>query len=408
MAIKAQKGTKDVLPSESWKWQYIESEWAKICAEYGFKELRTPIFEATELFNRGIGDTTDVVQKEMYTFNDLGGRSITLKPEGTSPAVRAFIESNLYAETQPTKVYYNTPCFRYEKPQAGRLREFHQFGIENFGTHSMLADAEIIALGHDWQTPVYTWSDDHMTCTATQECGNDADHTITEVATVTVTKEGGEDVYTATFTNPVFETQTYRNTPSLDITISEFGFLSLYADKAYIVPKGLTAYIYTGMNGKNLVRENIDVIPAYTGVFFSGTPNKTYTLYETETQTTYPTNMLHGYLIDTKVDNPNVHYILSKNVVNGKPGLLWPLGTDKGVGEFTTRGGKAYLEIPVALGVAPRYYTMRGEACDEVTAVDETQVNGDGKYYDILGREVREPQPQQIYIHNGQKILYGE
>ena len=87
---------------------------------------------------------------------------------------------------------------------------------------------------------------------------------------------------------------------------------------------------------------------------------------------------------------------------------MWPLGTDKGVGEFTTRGGKAYLEIPVALGVAPRYYTMRGEACDEVTAVDETQVNGDGKYYDILGREVREPQPQQIYIHNGQKILYGE
>ncbi len=268
----------------------------------------------------------------------------------------------------------------------------------------------IIALGHDWQTPVYTWSADHMTCTATQECGNDADHdhTITEVATVTVTKEGGVDVYTATFTNPVFETQTYRNTPSLDITISEFGFLSLYADKAYIVPKGLTAYIYTGMNGKNLVREDIDVIPAYTGVFFSGTPNKTYTLYETETQTTYPTNMLHGYLMDTKVDNPNVHYILSKNVVNGKPGLLWPLGTDKGVGEFTTRGGKAYLEIPVALGVAPRYYTMRGEACDEVTAVDETQVNGDGKYYDILGREVREPQPQQIYIHNGQKILYGE
>jgi hypothetical protein len=266
----------------------------------------------------------------------------------------------------------------------------------------------IIALGHDWQTPVYTWSNDHMTCTATQECGNDADHTITEVATATVTKEGGVDVYTATFTNTIFETQTYRNTPSLDITISEFGFLSLYADKAYIVPQGLTAYIYTGMNGKNLVRENIDVIPAYTGVFFSGTANKTYTLYETETQTTYPTNMLHGYLIDTKVDNPNVHYILSKNVVNGKPGLLWPLGTDKGVGEFTTRGGKAYLEIPVALGVAPRYYTMRGEACDEVTAVDETQVNGDGKYYDILGREVREPQPQQIYIHNGQKILYGE
>ena len=145
MAIKAPKGTKDVLLNESYKWQYIEKEWAKI-----FREISTPVFEATELFNRGIGDTTDVVQKEMYTFNDMGGRSITLKPEGTSPAVRSFIESNQYAETQPTKVYYNTPCFRYEKPQAGRLREFHQFGIENFGTHSMLADAEIIALGHDF------------------------------------------------------------------------------------------------------------------------------------------------------------------------------------------------------------------------------------------------------------------
>lgn len=150
MAIKAPKGTKDVLPEESYKWRFIEAEWAKICSEYGFKEMRTPTFEATELFNRGIGDTTDVVQKEMYTFQDLGGRSITLKPEGTSPAVRAFIESNQYAETQPTKYYYNTSCFRYEKPQAGRLREFHQFGIENFGTASMLADAEVIALGYDF------------------------------------------------------------------------------------------------------------------------------------------------------------------------------------------------------------------------------------------------------------------
>ena len=150
MAIRAQKGTRDMLPQDAYKWQYVEDEWRKICSEYGFKEIRTPEFEATELFNRGVGDTTDIVQKEMYTFNDLGGRSITLKPEGTSPAARAFIESNLYAETQPTKVFYNTPCFRYEKPQSGRLREFHQFGIENFGTHSMLADAEIIALGYDF------------------------------------------------------------------------------------------------------------------------------------------------------------------------------------------------------------------------------------------------------------------
>lgn len=112
--------------------------------------MRTPTFESTELFNRGVGDTTDIVQKEMYTFEDMGHRSITLKPEGTSPAVRAFIESNQYAETQPTKYYYDTSCFRYEKPQAGRLREFHQFGIENFGTSSMLADAEVIALASEF------------------------------------------------------------------------------------------------------------------------------------------------------------------------------------------------------------------------------------------------------------------
>ena len=152
MAMKAPKGTKDMLPQDAYRWQYIEDEWAKICSEYGFREIRTPVFESTDLFNRGVGDTTDIVQKEMYTFEDMGGRSITLKPAGTSPAVRAFIESNLYAETQPTKIFYDTPCYRYEKPQAGRLREFHQFGIENFGTPSMMADAEIIALGYDFLT----------------------------------------------------------------------------------------------------------------------------------------------------------------------------------------------------------------------------------------------------------------
>lgn len=150
MAMKAPKGTKDVLPKDSYKWQYIEEKWNKICSEYDFKEMRTPTFESTELFNRGVGDTTDIVQKEMYTFEDMGHRSITLKPEGTSPAVRAFIESNQYAEVQPTKYFYDTSCFRYEKPQAGRLREFHQFGIENFGTSSMLADAEVIALANDF------------------------------------------------------------------------------------------------------------------------------------------------------------------------------------------------------------------------------------------------------------------
>lgn len=150
MAIKAPKGTKDTMPRDSYKVQYIEKEFSELCRLYGFGEVRTPMFESTELFNRGVGETTDIVQKEMYTFEDFGHRSITLKPEGTSPAVRAFIESHDYAEMQPTKYYYDSPCFRYERPQAGRLREFHQFGVENFGTPDMMADAEVIALASDF------------------------------------------------------------------------------------------------------------------------------------------------------------------------------------------------------------------------------------------------------------------
>ena len=150
MAIKAPKGTKDTMPRDSYKVQYIEKEFSELCRLYGFGEVRTPMFESTELFNRGVGETTDIVQKEMYTFEDLGHRSITLKPEGTSPAVRAFIESHDYAEMQPTKYYYDSPCFRYERPQAGRLREFHQFGVENFGTPDMMADVEVIALASDF------------------------------------------------------------------------------------------------------------------------------------------------------------------------------------------------------------------------------------------------------------------
>ena len=152
MLTNAPKGTKDILPDQIHKWHYVEEQWKDICRRYGFKEVRTPVFEHTELFTRGIGDTTDVVQKEMYTFEDHGGRSITLKPEGTSPAVRAFIEHKQYAEVQPTKYHYITPCYRYEKPQSGRLREFHQFGIEVFGTPNMMADAEVISLGYDFLT----------------------------------------------------------------------------------------------------------------------------------------------------------------------------------------------------------------------------------------------------------------
>lgn len=134
MAIIAPKGTKDTLPAQVYKWHYVEQKFSEICEKYGFREIRTPMFEHTELFKRGVGDTTDIVQKEMYTFEDYAGRSITLKPEGTSPVTRAFIEHKQYAEVQPTKYSYITPCFRYEKPQSGRLRAFHQFGIEIFGT----------------------------------------------------------------------------------------------------------------------------------------------------------------------------------------------------------------------------------------------------------------------------------
>lgn len=144
MKIQGPKGTRDVLPSESYKWQYIEKKIRDLCSIYGYKEIRTPVFEHTELFQRGVGETTDIVQKEMYTFLDKGGRSITLKPEGTAPVVRSYIENSIFNETQPTKMYYITPCYRYERPQAGRLREFHQFGIEVFGTQDPYIDAEVI------------------------------------------------------------------------------------------------------------------------------------------------------------------------------------------------------------------------------------------------------------------------
>ncbi len=146
LITKAIKGTKDVLPGEVYKNQYIEATVIEAAEKYGFKEIRTPVFEHTELFRRGVGDTTDVVQKEMYSFDDKGGRNITLRPEGTAGAARSFLENGLCNETLPQKVCYITSCYRYEKPQAGRLREFHQFGVECFGTPSPLADAEIISL----------------------------------------------------------------------------------------------------------------------------------------------------------------------------------------------------------------------------------------------------------------------
>ncbi len=146
MLTKAPRGTKDVLPSDIYRWTYLENMFRDICEKFGYREIRTPIFEHTELFKRGVGETTDIVQKEMYTFTDNGGRNITLKPEGTAPVVRAFIENKLYADVQPTKLFYNTPCFRYERPQAGRLRAFHQFGVEVFGASNPSVDAEVISI----------------------------------------------------------------------------------------------------------------------------------------------------------------------------------------------------------------------------------------------------------------------
>lgn len=142
--INIPKGTKDVLPEQSYKWQFVEDTAREVAKVFNLKEIRTPVFEHTELFLRGVGETTDVVTKEMYTFEDKGGRSITLKPEGTAGVARSFIENGLVNSPLPLKSFYITPCYRYERPQAGRLREFHQFGIEVFGSSEPDTDAEVI------------------------------------------------------------------------------------------------------------------------------------------------------------------------------------------------------------------------------------------------------------------------
>lgn len=144
------RGTSDILPGEVEKWQRLEEKFREICREYGYSEIRTPVFEHTELFLRGVGDTTDIVEKEMYTFTDRGSRSITLRPEGTAPAARAYLENKLYAGPQPVKLYYAGPMFRYDRPQAGRFRQFHQVGAEVFGSHDPAVDAEIIALAMNY------------------------------------------------------------------------------------------------------------------------------------------------------------------------------------------------------------------------------------------------------------------
>ena len=147
MLINRPKGTKDLLPKDTFKLQYIEEKVRKILENYGFGEIRVPVFEHTELFQRGVGETTDVVQKEMYTFEDKGGRSITLRPEGTAGAVRAYLENGLSSNPSPVKLWYNMAMYRYENVQKGRLREFHQIGIEVLGSSSYLADVQTILIG---------------------------------------------------------------------------------------------------------------------------------------------------------------------------------------------------------------------------------------------------------------------
>lgn len=142
------RGSNDFLPGEVEKWQFVEQLARNLCAQYGYREIRTPIFEHTELFLRSVGETSDIVEKEMYSFEDKGFRHLTLRPEGTAGTVRAFLENKLYAEPQPTKLYYIGPMFRYDQPQAGRYRQFHQFGIEVFGADDASIDAEVIALAN--------------------------------------------------------------------------------------------------------------------------------------------------------------------------------------------------------------------------------------------------------------------
>lgn len=148
--INIPKGTKDMLPFDAYKWHYVENVAREMAARFGFKEIRTPSFEHTELFLRGVGETTDIVNKEMYTFLDKGGRSITLRPEGTAGVARAFVENGLQQGVLPMKAYYIESIFRYERPQSGRLREHHQFGVECYGSESPMADAEVIALAYSF------------------------------------------------------------------------------------------------------------------------------------------------------------------------------------------------------------------------------------------------------------------
>ena len=148
MSIQKPVGTQDLLPGAVEKWQYLEGKARELCRRFNYREIRTPVFELTELFQRGVGETTDIVEKEMYTFQDRGDRSLSLRPEGTAGVVRSYVENKLYGEPDISKLYYIGPMFRYERPQAGRYRQFHQFGVEAVGSEDPALDAEVIALGY--------------------------------------------------------------------------------------------------------------------------------------------------------------------------------------------------------------------------------------------------------------------
>ncbi|MEK3882725.1 histidine--tRNA ligase [Paenibacillus sp. PL2-23] len=154
MKFQKSPGTQDILPGIVERWQYVESKARDICSRFNFREIRTPLFEATELFQRGVGETTDIVEKEMYTFIDRGERSLTLRPEGTAGVVRSYVENKLFGEPDVSKLYYIGPMFRYERAQAGRYRQFHQFGVEAIGSVDPALDAEVIALGYTFYTEV--------------------------------------------------------------------------------------------------------------------------------------------------------------------------------------------------------------------------------------------------------------
>ena len=164
------RGTNDIIPGEVEKWQYVEECFRRLCREYGYGEIRTPLFEHTELFNRGVGDDTDIVEKEMYTFRDRSDRTLSLRPEGTAAAARAYLESGLNAGPQPVKLFYIGPMFRYDRPQAGRYRQFHQVGVEVFGSLRPAVDAEVIAMAMDFYARLGLRVELHLNSVGCPDC----------------------------------------------------------------------------------------------------------------------------------------------------------------------------------------------------------------------------------------------